>query len=102
MALMRGPLVYCFEGTDQEGDLFSLSLPADAEIREGGPVPGLAEAMPGLVMEGICREGDGPLYGTKAGEKKPCTLRAIPYFAWGNREEGDMAVWIPEESASGT
>lgn len=102
VALMRGPLVYCFEGTDQEGDLFSLSLPADAEIREGGPVPGLAEPMPGLVMEGICREGDGPLYGTKAGKKKRCTLRAIPYFAWGNREEGDMAVWIPEESASGT
>ena len=23
-------------------------------------------------------------------------LNAIPYFAWSNREKGDMAVWIEE------
>ena len=26
----------------------------------------------------------------------PGVLTAIPYFAWANREEGDMAVWIEE------
>ena len=25
---------------------------------------------------------------------------AIPYFAWGNRDEGGMRVWIPEAAAA--
>jgi DUF1680 family protein len=23
------------------------------------------------------------------------TLKAVPYFAWGNRGDTDMSVWIP-------
>ena len=28
-------------------------------------------------------------------------LTAVPYFAWGNREEGDMRVWMPEMTGGG-
>ena len=28
---------------------------------------------------------------------KPRMIRAIPYFAWANRGEGEMRVWIPRK-----
>ena len=37
------------------------------------------------------------LYSTFPPEKTPCTLTAIPYFAWANRAEGNMTVWIRED-----
>jgi len=30
-----------------------------------------------------------------AGEDGGVTLTAVPYFAWGNRDEGAMRVWVP-------
>jgi len=86
VALMRGPIVYCLEGTDNKDvDLFKSSLPRSAELRTehdakllGGVtvirVPGLDE------------------------KKTPVTMTAIPYFAWANREKGPMTVWIYEIS----
>ncbi|MNC32000.1 hypothetical protein D3C75_803420 [compost metagenome] len=38
----------------------------------------------------------GGLY--SAAEKKavPVSFKAIPYYLWGNRGEGEMAVWLRE------
>ena len=80
-ALARGPLIYCFEETDQKAPVSSLSLPADADTQEFRPIPGLPEDLIGLRIFGKDR--------TKQ-------LNAVPYFAWSNREKGDMAVWIEE------
>ena len=47
-------------------------------------VPGLREV-----------PGDGPLYADYApAEVRPVELRLIPYFAWANRGEGEMRVWL--------
>ncbi|MFQ9934518.1 MAG: hypothetical protein ACLRVQ_08845 [Lachnospiraceae bacterium] len=27
----------------------------------------------------------------------PCTLKAVPYYTWGNRGLSQMRVWINEE-----
>jgi DUF1680 family protein len=35
------------------------------------------------------------LYRTQPPETRPTRLRAIPYFAWDNREPGAMQVWLP-------
>ena len=93
-ALARGPLIYCFEETDQTLPVFSLVLPADAEIQEYRGIQGLPEYMIGLriFVEGKSKQTDAIT------ELDPVSsaLTAIPYFAWSNREKGDMAVWIKE------
>lgn len=84
VALMRGPVVYCLEGTDHPGtDLSKLTLPRDSELK--------AEHRPDLlggitVLTGKALDADG----------QPVNLTAIPYHAWANREKGPMTVWIDE------
>ncbi len=96
-ALARGPMVYCFEETDQEAPLSSLILPRDAEIVPVSSPPGLPEEMICLRMEGKRECLPGALYSASPPATEPCILTAVPYFAWANREEGDMLVWIREE-----
>ncbi len=100
-ALMRGPLAYCLESADNPGlDLRDIVIPADAEFTAAfepallGGVTALrchAEALaPG-------REWDGALYRPCDGEGKrgaPVDIIAVPYYAWANREPGQMAVWL--------
>lgn len=72
-ALMRGPLVYCFEQVDN-GDLSELALPADAEL--------LADHNDDLL---------GGVTVIRASERT-----AVPYYAWNNREPGQMRVWVTD------
>ncbi len=96
VALARGPVVYCFEEADQKAPVFSLVLPQDAPVTECGPVPGFQEEMVCLRMTGSALTGSGELYGSHRPEAVPCEMTAIPYYAWANREKGDMTVWIRE------
>ncbi|MEV4018948.1 hypothetical protein AB0J35_51545 [Nonomuraea angiospora] len=34
--------------------------------------------------------------GRRRGDGAAVRLTAVPYYAWGNRQEGPMRVWIPE------
>ena len=44
----------------------------------------------------IRKEETGELYRDYApGKEEKMSLRLIPYFAWANRGEGEMRVWIP-------
>jgi DUF1680 family protein len=85
-AIERGPLVYCVEQADQ---------PAGAlvdEVRiEDGPMTAVAE--PGLLGGVTVVEAPGRVAGSAGAEA--VTLRAIPYYAWANRDIGAMRVWIP-------
>ncbi len=82
VALMRGPLVYCFEGVDQtDVDLFGVSLPSVGEWR--------AVDRPGLLGGVTVLEGEGCAAG------KPVKLTAIPYHAWANRGMTPMNLWLP-------
>ena len=75
-ALARGPFVYCFESIDN-GDLSVCTLNTSAEI---SVLPYDASLLGGVV----------PI---QAGR-----LRAIPYYAWSNRGENAMRVFLPEIS----
>jgi DUF1680 family protein len=35
------------------------------------------------------------LYRTSRPATRPVEIRAIPYYAWDNREPGSMRVWLP-------
>ena len=98
-ALTRGPVVYCFEQTDQEGKdpLQTYRLPADAKIEEEKCEEGPLAGMTVLHMEGLHLKAADTLYSHNKPEKEKVRLTAVPYYAWSNREEGDMRVWIEEE-----
>ncbi len=96
-AIMKGPIVYCIEGADNEGVLASLRLPREAELRVESAPAGLPEELDCVKAEGVRMVFDSDtLYGTKPPQEEPATLTAIPYFAWGNRGENEMRVWIQE------
>lgn len=84
VALMRGPLVYCVEATDQpDVNLTRLTLSHDAELTARHR----SDLLGGLtVLEGEAL-ADG---------KDPIKMTAIPYYAWQNRMKGAMTVWIQD------
>jgi DUF1680 family protein len=78
VAIQRGPLVYCFEGIDNEDEVLNKRLPNDWSFE--------VEFHPEL------------LGGISVITAKPIgydvNLVAIPYYAWSHRGAGEMAVWL--------
>lgn len=96
VALMRGPVVYCFEEADNGGDLWALRLPRElvAEsylCREGALAGNVC-----LRMKGYRMESGESLYSKERPVKKSAELVAVPYYAWANRGAGQMRVWMRE------
>ena len=101
VALMRGPLVYCMEGVDNGENLQNLRIPKKAEftLTEGESGDGLPEEIVRIRLQGIrVRFDSGDLYAEKPPRVEVAVLQAIPYYAWGNRGENQMRVWMPERS----
>jgi uncharacterized protein len=104
VALERGPIVYCVEQQDVAGgaDLADIAVDAESVPVESGPVEQLG-GLPGVALAGVVRELDGWRHSEyldlravpAATPTAPTRLLAVPYFAWANRDEGGMRVWIP-------
>ncbi|MEA2711111.1 MAG: uncharacterized protein QOF78_3712 [Phycisphaerales bacterium] len=91
VALQRGPIVYCVEAVDNAGRAMNLSLPPDAELT--------AEHR-GQLLGGVTVIKGKALARQKENEKpKMVDFTAVPYFAWDNREAGEMVVWLPEDAS---
>ena len=91
VALRRGPLVYCFEGTDN-GSVKALKIDRDSK-------PEMSSFSEELQADKISvkafREDDSDeLYPDTPPALTPCTATAIPYYTWGNRGETEMRVWM--------
>jgi DUF1680 family protein len=100
VAVMRGPLVYCLE---------SMDLPEGVALEDVGVVRDApwkvrheAELLNGVTLletEGAAlpRATDADaLYGRlPAGQPTSIPLRLIPYYAWSNRGQSQMTVWLP-------
>jgi uncharacterized protein len=84
LAVTRGPLVYCAE-----------------EIDNGTVQAFHIDSRPTAEACGVTTMDEGPLKGMitcripalKA--QTPCDLQLVPYFAWNNRGNGSMIVWLP-------
>ncbi|MNR12913.1 Non-reducing end beta-L-arabinofuranosidase [compost metagenome] len=104
VALQRGPFVYCLEEADNGKRLYQLRLPLESECALGEG-PGFPEgirtiSVPGKRMQAEPGWGE-ELYGSGSALKsREVQLKFIPYFAWANRGEGEMSVWIGEEQQS--
>ena len=95
-ALMRGPLVYCVESAGNTASVKRLTLHAG----ESYDVNYEADVLGGVVMlHGTGGElkdpAQAPLYQDGAPESAPVAFNAVPFYANGNREPGDMRVWLP-------
>lgn len=98
VSVKRGPLVYCLEAVDlQEGQKLSdVLIPSDIRlVPEKSTIQG-AEV---VSLKGNARLQQNTewnkLYREISRETRDIEIRLIPYFAWANRDEADMAVWLP-------
>ncbi|MDB5079683.1 MAG: hypothetical protein JWP00_1607 [Chloroflexi bacterium] len=102
VALMRGPLLYCVEKVDNPGfDLRDLVLGDEADFT-GSFEPELLNGV--VILQG--RASVVPpdlgwqhrLYRQKTAAPAPAphtvNLTAVPYYAWANRDPGQMLVWL--------
>lgn len=95
VALRRGPIVFCFEQTDNP-DLSRALLPRAAELQSHFE-PDLLGGVMVLTAEGMLAESDdwdGQLYRTVPPRTRRIPLVAVPYAVWDNRSPGQMQVWI--------
>lgn len=98
IALQYGPLVYCLEEADNGADLTDIRLPVDTQIKAE-----YREDMLGgiVVLSGEGQRSDpswnDQLYRKVRRENNNARLTAVPYAYWGNREAGEMTVWIREQ-----
>ena len=97
VCLMRGPLVYCLEEADNGANLHLLRLP------EGEPVEavrgeGALFGMTLLRAKGrrFVPHGSKLYAPDRQGREEETRLTFVPYFAWGNRDKGEMAVYVRE------
>jgi DUF1680 family protein len=91
IALQRGPLVYCVEGSDNLGGVWNLIASRRASFADR-PQRVLDEDIVALRGEGLAVEptSDGTNLQTHSR-----IVTAIPYYTWANRENYEMQVWLP-------
>jgi hypothetical protein len=94
-ALMRGPLVYCVEETDNGAGLNAITLTGDVAQARTSEIGNLRGAV-ALDLPVTRDEADwgAALYRTSPPRAVSATARFVPYPFWDNREPGEMLVWI--------
>ncbi len=98
-ALQRGPLIFCLEEVDNPGiPLGRVSLVAGADIVAEWSADLLGGVVSLQTLGRVARGDDwgGALYRPAPPRAAGALLRAVPYFAWDNRAQGAMRVWLPE------
>ena len=97
VALLRGPICYCMEEHDNGKELWNLYLDGESpRIREERD-HSLGHELVLLKAWGVRRSSrmGEALYATyQKPEETPVELTFLPYYAWANRGEGEMSVWV--------
>lgn len=99
VVVKRGPLVYCLESMDLPAGVHidNVLIPADIRLT---PEPMVIDGSRVMALTGVARLADeapwhGQLYREVSGAGREVRIRLIPYYAWGNRGQGEMTVWMP-------
>ena len=111
VAIQRGPLIYCLEQADNHlppgssasfekaslDDRISLDrivLPMHTKL-ESSFDPALLGGIVVVTGDGAYDSGNNDeLYCPTRSRFKPFGITAVPYFAWNNRQRGEMRVWV--------
>ncbi|WP_258104689.1 glycoside hydrolase family 127 protein [Marinoscillum sp. MHG1-6] len=100
VAVKRGPVVYCLEANDlKEGQKLSdILIPADIALTptEIQIANTSLKGLSGKAEVAASGNWDQQLY-QKLSDSKPQStdILLIPHFAWANRDEADMSIWLP-------
>ena len=99
VAIARGPEIFCFEEIDNGSNLAALSLDTHTPLEEcwredllGGIM--LIRAAGRRLIE---PEAPESFSDKRIPQSQKATLIALPYCFWGNRNPGEMLVWIRAE-----
>lgn len=98
-AVQRGPIVYCLEGVDIQGnssidDIIipaNINFQAEKDMIAGYPV----YVLKAKAKSNAQQSWKNTLYREVNNDLKDVNIKLIPYYAWGNREKTDMTVWMP-------
>ncbi len=96
VAIQRGPLVYCLEETDNGQNLAALSIDTekaltaemDQDLFDGTVV------IRGKAFRTQPDNWEDALYRPYTSNEAAVDIKAVPYFLWGNRKQGEMLVWL--------
>ena len=94
VALERGPLVYCVEAADNRAGVSNLVLPDAAHVEYSY----IADLLGGVGTIGVAATALSRGAGNAVLRQKQDAV-AIPYYAFGNRARGEMAVWMAREES---
>ncbi|TDQ37464.1 glycoside hydrolase family 127 protein [Aureibacillus halotolerans] len=98
VAFQRGPVVYAFEEADNGKNLPALSI-SPSSVAEAAFEPDILDGVVALTVEGHrAVPNDEGLYQKTKAEETLVQLKAVPYYAWCNREPGEMLVWVREKA----
>lgn len=93
VAITRGPLVYCIEEVDNGknlGALFVSENPSFKTVNEDDLEGIVSIELTGYKLEDL----DNRLYTYNQPKQLDKNIKLIPYYAWANRGENEMRVWI--------
>jgi DUF1680 family protein len=104
VAIKYGPLVYCLEGDDLPKGVkmsdIALSLFSKPPVFQLQPETIANAKLFTLSTTGLDLQrktwSDATLYRETSNSKpREVRIKLIPYYAWGNRTDSDMTVWLP-------
>ena len=97
-AIKRGPIVYCVETPDlpEDTSILDVYLPSDVELKANHQ-PDLLGDLTTLSGDVMLRSDDQEsMYETlEKPDWKRTEISFVPYYAWCNRGEAEMTVWLP-------
>jgi DUF1680 family protein len=98
VAVKRGPIVYCVESTDFPAgtNVFDIVLPVKNDLQ---PVYQTIDKSRVASLQGTAylqpkTDWTNALYKEVRTDVTPIKITLIPYYAWGNRGQSDMTVWL--------
>jgi DUF1680 family protein len=95
VALRRGPLVYCLENADNSVPLHQISVPMSAAFKEhASDILNGITTLSADVLALVTDDWGETLYRSTPPVSRHYTLTAVPYYAWGQREAGEMLIWL--------
>lgn len=99
VALQRGPLVYCLEEKDNGSNLQDIRLITDQafDVEHKNDLLNGVTVIKGKAVQTDSTAIGDQLYTTKVYPQVEKEITAVPYYAWSNRGENEMAVWVREK-----
>jgi hypothetical protein len=99
VALQRGPLVYCVEAIDHGGlRTDAIVLPDEVTLETVRRKDLLGDV---VTIVGEAEVAQESIAGMPV-KVRPQSIVAVPYYAWANRGEGYMDVWLARTAAAAT